>query len=136
METELQKGYRAVMPHYYGDTVRKLFLVGAVVILVATPLFAHLFSFSAFLPLFVVILFGIIAGLVSPAQKIVSVLETVISGLAVVGFGIYAVLLQLKPDHRDIHQIILFVLTIVLAINFLFVLYYSVKTLRGHFLKK
>ena len=130
------KGYRAVLHHYYGDTVRKLFFVGAIAILVATPLFAHLFSFSAFLPLFIVISLGFLAGFISPAQKIVSVVETVVSAIATIGFGIYAVLLQLQPDHRDIHQLILFAITILLAINFFFALYYSVKTLRGHFLKK
>lgn len=130
------KGYRAVLPHYYGDAVRRFFLVGAVVILLSTPLFSHMFPFPVFLPLFFVVGLGFLAGLISPAQKLVAFLDTCVSAIAVIGFGLYAVFLYVAPDHKDWHQIVLFGITLFLAVNFLLALYYSSKTLRGFFLKR
>ena len=130
------KGYRAVLPHYYGDTVRKLFLVGAVVILLATPLFSHLFAPLAFLPLFVVVGLGVLAGLISPTQKLVAFLQTCVSAIAVVGFGLYSVLLYAVPGHVDWHRNVLLLLAVFLSLNFLFALYYRSKALRGFFPKK
>lgn len=127
--------YYKVLPHYYGDTVRKLFLIAAVLMLLTLPLLAHLLPVSHFVPLFIVLAIGLAAGFTSPNQKIIGVLDMVVAGIGVVVSGYYAIEMY-SIDHQDIHQKVALVSNIVFALIFFFAFYYSVKTLRGFFLQK
>ena len=127
--------YYKVLPHYYGDTVRKLFLIAAVLMLLTVPLFAHLLPVSHFVPLFIILAIGLAAGFTSPAQKIIGVLDVMVAGIGVITAGYYAIEFY-SIGHQDIHQKAAFVLSVVFALLFFFSFYYSVKTLRGFFLRK
>lgn len=127
--------YYKVLPHYYGDTVRKLFLVAAVLMLLTLPVFSHLLPVSHFVPLFVVLAIGLAAGFTSPTQKVIGMLDVLVAGAGVIASGYYAIELY-SIDHQDIHQKAAFVVSVAFALIFFFSFYYSVKTLRGFFLKK
>lgn len=115
----------AKISHYYGDTVRKLFLAIGVVMLVALPFFSSSLPGPALIAFLGVLVVAVVAGLTNPKQIWVMGLNVGVSlaGLAV--FEYYAIL-QAKTD-----PVWLFVINQAIALLFFFALYYSVKTLRG-----
>lgn len=130
-----REDYKQVMPHYYGDIVRKLFLTGSLVTMITVPLFAHMFTHPFYIPSGFAVLFGVLAALTSPAQKIVLWMDALVAGIMVVGFEYYAS----NPwmyGHMDVHNILLRGIYLFLGILFFFAFYYSIKTIRGYFLKK
>ncbi len=68
------------MPHYYGDGVRKLFIAGAVVMLVTLPSLQSLISLPVMVSLFVILIIGIAAGLTNPRHVWAAFLNAIIAG--------------------------------------------------------
>ena len=133
---ELQhKYYASIMPHYYGDIVRKLFLINSVITFATIPLFSHLLTHSLLIPIIAAVLFGLLAALISPAQKIVIIICMAVSAIATIGF-IYLASNSVIYDHADVHQAWLRLIYFFLGIQCFFAFYYSVKTIRGYFLKR
>lgn len=133
---ELQnKYYASIMPHYYGDIVRKLFLVNSVVTFVTVPLFAHMLTHSPLIPIVAAVVFGLLAALISPAQKIVIIVSMAVSAIATTSF-IYLASNPAVYEHMDVHQTWLRLIYLFLGIQCFFAFYYSVKTIRGYLLKK
>jgi|SRR3989338_4598200 len=122
--------YASYMPkppvrHYHGDIVRNLFLIGGVVILISLPFFRNLLPIGAwFLTTFVVLL-GLGAAILNPFQRWIVVSNTVIAAIGVILFEYTAVVWY------EYDSFILSALRQLLAIIFLFALYFSGKTLRA-----
>ncbi len=116
--------------HYYGDNVRKFFIVGAVIMLVTLPILRDLISIPLMVSLLTILIISIAAGLTNPRYLWVAFLNTVIAGGALLIFEYYAV----DAYARYSLQNLLFLTNQILAINFLAALYYSVKTIRGMWL--
>lgn len=133
---ELQnKYYASIMPHYYGDIVRKLFLLNSVITFVTVPLFGHMLTYSLLIPIIAAVVFGLLAALISPAQKIVIIISMLVAAVAATS----SIFLASNPtvyEHTDVHQTILRLIYLFLGIQCFFAFYYSVKTIRGYFLKK
>ena len=118
--------------HYYGDIVRKLFIAGAVIMLLFLPFVLDRLPVSLFVSLLAIICFGLFAGLTNPKQIWVEVVNLIISIAAVVFFEFYAVNFYMLYDAWDL----LFLAHQVLAILFFVALYYSTKTVRGMLLSE
>lgn len=118
--------------HYYGDIVRRLFLIASIIILLSLPLFYSILSDSILTFIIAVLVFGFLAGLTDPLKQKVALFDTCISALALVVFAYNAV-----HAYTATSSILspLFLVNEMLAILFFFALYYSVKTLRGMFLE-
>jgi len=112
--------------HYYGDIVRILFVVAAV-ILFAMQFTGIRLPFSAFGSIMMILFLVIAAGLTNPVQIWIHWINIFISGFCLLLFGGLAL-------SRFQTQAALFpdgVLIGFLAIMFLIALYCSTKTLRG-----
>lgn len=118
--------------HYYGDTVRRLFIFAAVVMLVGLPFFADRLSAPLVLVLFAILLVALFAGLTNPRQQWVAVLNIGISLIVLIVFEYYAIMFYAEGGSFQL----LFWIVQVLAVSFLFALYFSVKMLRGMLLSK
>jgi hypothetical protein len=112
------------MNHYYGDLVRKLFIVAAVFMVVTLPIFYFTdiheplaFSLGA------IVILGVAAGLTSPGILLSVAINLCISIVGFFFFEYYAVRASLYSPFFFTNQI--------LALLFLIALYYSIKTLRG-----
>lgn len=118
------------VPHYFGDSVRILFLIGGIIILATLPFFKNLLQIgTGFLPVFVVLL--VLGGaIVNPFQRWVVAVDLVISAMAVIMFE-YAAVIGFGDD-----TFFLSVVRQVIAIIFLLALYYSGRTLRAMFLNQ
>lgn len=120
----------AHIPHYYGYFVRRLFLTGGILILVALPFNNDILPIGIPTTTFLVVILILFAALTNHFQKWVAVVNVGTSIFAVLAFEYFAV-----SEYSSVNQS-LFIVRQVLAIIFLFALYYSGKTLRAMLLKQ
>lgn len=115
----------ALVPHYYGDIVRKLFLAAGVIILLALPFIDSLLPLPATILLLVVLATSVVAGLTNPKQLWVMVLDIAVALIGIIAFEGHAI------TRSDGDPVWVFVVDQVLALLFFFALYFSIKSLRG-----
>lgn len=117
-------------PHYYGDIVRKLFLLAGLIMIITLPIFSDLISVPVVFSVIAIMVMAFLAGLQSPKKKSISLLNLAV---AVVGYGIfqyqafyhyaYATTFTISRPFFAVNQI--------LALLFFGALYYGSKTVRG-----
>lgn len=113
--------------HYHGDAVRRLFLIGALIMAITLPFLSDLVLGDIHFSLFVIIVLGLVAGFIGPKQKWAITVNLLISLLAVAAFEYYAVITYQTFSVNSFF----FWVNQILAINFLIALYYNAKTFRG-----
>lgn len=122
-EIELREP-RARIAHYYGDTVRKLMLAAAIVILVGAPLYAT--DLARELPFDIVgaLILICFAAFTSPRSRTMMIANTVAAGVGMVLFELWALTAygEVPPAVVAIRQAI--------AVIFVFAFYFAGKSLR------
>lgn len=113
--------------HYYGDVVRRLFLAGAILMAITLPFILEFFPTPIHISLFGIIILGLVAGLISPQQKWVIIVNFLISLGAFAVFEYFAVITYMELSITSLF----FWINQVLAVIFLISLYYASKTFRG-----
>lgn len=116
------------VPHYYGDIVRKYLLFAGAMLLIAVLVDKELLSFYLFIGIFGVLIFTVLAALMSPKVTSAIFTNAVISALMFLIFEYFAINAYLKSQ-TFLDSI--FILRQVIAVAFLVALYFSTKTLRG-----
>ncbi|MBI2055123.1 MAG: hypothetical protein HYT39_03440 [Candidatus Sungbacteria bacterium] len=120
--------------HYYGDAVRRLFLLGGIIMILTLPFFSNLIPVSGWVSLFAIIVVGVVSGLTNPMHIWVAVFNLVISVIAFAVFEYYAVLQYLADGNAK--ETWFFLTNQALALIFFVAIYYATKTLRGDLLRK
>lgn len=115
------------MMHYYGNLVRRFFLIGAVIMLLTLPFLNPLLPVPLFYSLLAIIVLSLVAGLTSPVKTWAIFLDELIAVTAVLIFEYYAVGYYVQYSWESS----LFIVNQLLAFDFLFALYYNTKTLRA-----
>jgi len=110
--------------HYYGDTVRILFVVSAVLIIAAQFIGSPFLTPGAAMLASVILV--VAAGLTNPVHAWIHTTNSVIAGIGAVMCG-YVALAHYQEGATIFNEL----LVVVLAVLFLIALYLSVKTLRG-----
>ncbi|MGB4076119.1 MAG: hypothetical protein WBK28_00230 [Minisyncoccia bacterium] len=111
--------------HYYGDTVRVLFVIGAAILLVSqfTP-----DPFMAPIPaLILAVVFVLAAGLTNPVQLWIQWVNMLLSGGGLVFFGSIALMRYQETGNLFGKNILLIILVLLFLVTF----YVAVRTLRG-----
>lgn len=126
------KNEKLLTRHYYGDAVRFLFMLAAIIMLITLPFLSGKLPVSTYAAILIILIIGILAGITNPLQKWISVLNAAIAVGGSSAFEYYAVKSLISYQVTTLY----FVTNQVLAIVFLFALYYSIKTLRAMFLKE
>ncbi len=111
--------------HYYGNVVRQLLVVAAVLLLIGAPFYSD--NLATELPFIVIgaIILVCISALTSPAKRSFISADAVASGVGLVIFQFWA--LQNYQSSTSAQ----FLLRQIIALIFLFALYFSTKTLRS-----
>ena len=118
---------RRRIPHYHGDEVRVLFVISAVVIIVAQSTGAEL-PFSTFGAVTAAVVLVVAAGITNPAQFWIHWLNALLAILGTIRFGITAVehyragVSFLDPSFTYVEA---------LALLSLIALYFTTRTIRG-----
>lgn len=126
------KAERKMTVHYYGDMVRTLFMLAAVVMLFTLPFFNEILPVPLPVSIFMILFLGIFAATTNPKQSWTGITNVVISISAFSIFVYYTVDSYYKYSIESLY----FWTNQILSIIFLFAIYYSVKTLRGMLLGK
>ncbi len=129
---ETLRNEKLLTKHYYGDVVRFLFLLAAVIMLVTLPFLNPNLPVPLILSILIILTIGLVAGVTNPLQKSTSAITTGISSIALVVFEYYAVTTYLASSFTNL----LFIVNQTLVLIFLFALYYSTKTLRAKLIEK
>ncbi|MCX6757724.1 MAG: hypothetical protein NTZ44_02485 [Candidatus Nomurabacteria bacterium] len=117
--------------HYYGKIIRNIFIVGGLVMLVSFPFFNNLINLPIYVPIFIIILFVIVGGLINPLSKSVFIIGSIIPPLALAMFEYYAFnTYQNLPSYNPLN-VAFFWTNQALALLFFFATYLSIKTLRA-----
>lgn len=122
MEPQTKK----IIPHYYGDIVRLIFIIGAIFVLLGIPTMTSILNIPAIIPIISVAVLGITAGITNPVQIFSLRLNVVISIIFLMFFaymGWYSYTSGTTGFAGFINQ--------VSAVLFLIASYFSVKSLRG-----
>lgn len=119
-----------VVYHYYGDLVRRLFLVGGVVILFTLPFLWTLIPFLTLLGALAVVGLVFQAGITTPLKEWTAYANTIIAGLALVVFEYSAIFNYTRMGETNANEV-LFYMAQVLAIIFFFAFYFAAKTMRA-----
>ncbi len=114
--------------HYYGDTVRQLFLAGGIIILVAMPFYNNIIPADPILVTVLVVILALAAAITTIEKVWIMLINSIISAMFVVMFETYSVIYYVNDGT------VLLLIRQAIALIFLFALYYSVKTLRAMFL--
>lgn len=118
--------------HYYGDIVRKLFILAGAMMVIGTPFFKNEISVPLIFPALAIAAFALVAGLTNPNQRWVAMINVALSAISLIIFEAYAL-----ENYQTTESATgaFFIATQALAIIFFFALYFSTKTLRGRFLR-
>lgn len=118
--------------HYYGDVVRILFLIAAVLLMLSVPLYREIFPFDTVSTILFILIIGLLAGLTNPRQYWVVIADSIVSGVSFVLFEYFAF-----EGSNGFHFIDTpFYVKQSLALIFFYALYYSVKTFRAEYLER
>lgn len=118
---------RRNLPHYYGDIIRKLFLVSGMIMLATLPFLHVRVSAPVFLSIVFILVLTFAAGFTNPRQKWNTTVNSIIS---LIGFTIFA--FEAITRFERIFDL-LFATNMTLSCLFLFAFYLSIKTLRGSY---
>ena len=117
----------ALAYHYYGDRVRKLFLLGALIMVAGLPFLYDVIPQPISFSILAIFILLAAAGLTNPQQVFTSTVNVALAVMATGTFEYYAVY---ASQNFGIWSLF-FWANEALAVNFLFASYYSIKTLRG-----
>ncbi len=127
--------YQIISRHYYGDTVRAIFLIAGVMMLVTFPFFSNLVPTPLWVSISVMVLLVVFGGLINPVQRWILVVN---SFIPIIGFALF----EYQAAYGYLHLTPLesrgpafFWSNQLLALLFFVAIYLSIKTVRGRFVE-
>lgn len=117
-------------PHYYGDIVRTLMIIGGVVMMGTLPFFADLVPGPLFFSVFAMLVLAVFGGLMNPRQRWIVLFDAIISGAAFLIFEYYAIAAFQMRGFSDTF----FIVNQILALVFFVSVYFGTKTVRAMYL--
>lgn len=122
--------------HYYGDTVRNLFIFGGLIILISYPFFSSLIKAPIAFSIIGCIALVVFAGLMNPRQKWIVILNAIIPIVALAVFEYAAVYTYLNLSPTIGLHVAFFWVNQILSLVFFFAAYLAIKTVRGSFIQE
>lgn len=120
----------SLVPHYYGDIVRRLFLLSAAIMLFVLPFFLNEIPVPAYISIISILCITLFAASTNPKQLWTEVVDVLVSLCGVFIFAQEAI-----HAYEFQYSTFYFLLNECMSIIFLYALYFSTKTLRGRFIK-
>ena len=128
--------YEIISRHYYGHTIRGIFLFVGLVMLVSFPFFSDLTPVPLWISIGIMTLLAIFGGLMNPAQRWLLVVNAIVPTIGFIVFEYQAVFAYLHVAATDPRRATLFWVNQLISLLFFIALYLSIKTVRGRFVKE
>ena len=113
------------IPHYFGNTVRRLFILNGAIVLLALPFFKNFLPIPTLFSITAIVLLIVFAAMTNPLLPAINKTNVAISALGLIIFENLAVA---SYEFVPLEQSIIYQ---ILAIIFFFALYFGVKTFRA-----
>lgn len=113
------------IPHYYGDHVRRLFLLVAALLIITIPVFDGLFPLTIPARVLMVLLLALLAGITTPHSKGVLFMDALVAAL-----GVFVLELIAIREYAQT-EVALFLAREAVILMLLFAFYFSVKSYRA-----
>jgi hypothetical protein len=113
------------VPHYYGDYVRQIFLLCGAIMLVFAPFLSKTAPGALPIEIGGALLVAILGALTNPMRQISMVANSIVAAVGVVTYELLAINAYYSG------AMLAFIEREILALAFLFALYFSLKTLRN-----
>lgn len=113
------------IPHYYGDTVRMMFVISAVIYALSMALIGNLLPVDIYTGIILVLILVFLAGVTSPHNRWLMFINATIAAI-----GVYLVQ-SAAITFFSTDSLLLFLVRQLVAILLLFGFYYSVKSFRS-----
>lgn len=123
------------IPHYYGDTVRWLFMVAAIIMALTLPIVHTILNIPIIVSTFCILILGVAAGLTNPNQIWDAAINVIISMAGFLVFDTTAIWIYQQQINTDPLEKF-FLASTALGLIFLAAVYFSIKTLRGLIIKE
>jgi hypothetical protein len=123
-------GKKTNIPHYYGDTIRNLFISAGIIYAVAMPLWGNLLPVDTFTGIFMILILVFLAGITNPRSTTLMFVNVFVAGAGVFYLQWAAI------TFYETQSPILFFLREAVVILLLFAFYHSVKSSRNMMLGK
>lgn len=120
--------------HYYGDVVRRLLVLGGIIMILTLPFFKDLLPVPLFISIAAIVIIGVVPGLMNPRIRWVSMVNFCISLIGLVCFEYFAVDSFTKDG--EFYKSMFFWTNQALALIFFIAIYFGTKTLRGFYINK
>lgn len=117
--------------HYYGTSVRMLFLLAGLIMIISYPFFNSFIKAPMAVSIIGVVALSVFAGFMNPKQKWIIIVNTIISIGAFVIFEYAAVYTYLHLPPTEAAHVAFFWVNQILSLIFFFASYLSTKTFRG-----
>lgn len=121
--------------HYYGELVRGIFLFSGIVMLATYPFFSDLIEIPLVLFFSIIIGLVLVGGIINPVSKWIFFFSTLIPLVGLIVFMYYGFYTYQNLPTTHIRNVVFFWTNQGLALLFFFATYFSVKTLRGMYVK-
>ena len=120
------------IPHYYGDIIRRLFILAGIIMFTLMPVFSDRIPEPTSISILAVIILVAGAGITNPKRAWTAYFDLAVSSIAIIVFEYYGILTYSSSrSYTDSF----FIVNQILAVLFLLAFYYSVKTVRGTMIK-
>jgi len=119
--------------HYYGDVVRKIFMLIASIMVGSYPVYYEFIKLPHIISVLAVITVVILAGLQNPMYYGIAVINTLASIAGFTIFELRSISIYLNPEDYTVQ---FFFVNETLAVLFMLALYFCSKTLRGMYFNK
>src|SRR3989344_1708187 len=116
---------KKILPHYYGNPVRSLFMVAAIIMLTTLPMFNEFMVMPTVFSIMCILVLGLTAGVTNPLLYWDAWVNVLVACVGFVATTAYAV----SAWNRN--QESFFLTDVILSFIFMLAVYLSVKTLRS-----
>lgn len=118
------------IPHYYGNSVRLLFVLASALWLITIPFFPELLPFDPLIQVLAVVVIVVFAAITNPNKKWILAYDALIAGIGVVVIESAAI------NQFSVSNWVEFAIRELLVLFFLAALYLSLKTVRAMYMNQ
>ena len=136
MENQQVNKYELIHLHYYGQTVRTLFLIAGLIMIFTYPFFSDMVPVPTYLSICIMVLLVIFGGLINPVQRWLLVLSNIIPVVGLIVTEYQATYSYSHLSVVDGRAPVFFWTNQILSFIFFVAIYLSVKTARGRFVEE
>ncbi len=120
--------------HYYGDSVRTIFIITGVIMIATLPFFSKLIALPIGFAITGILILAILSGLLNPVKKWIIIIDAIVATVAFLSFEYSAVFAYMHLPPTETVNVLFFWTNQIFSLLLFLAVYLSTKTLRGMYI--